>query len=237
MTRWRLDVGFAILLIGVSPSTVSVGQSTSLRGRVVAGAKPAAGVVITAIEETARVTRHTTTLGDGTYRFDDLTSGLYRIDFDFEMCDLLRRNHVRVDAQEVQVDAALRFSPLCECVEWPRGGGDPRGPALRERAGQVVDDSGRPLPHARLEVVSAASRETAYADGDGRFRVRLSANTAWPLTASESGFQSVTQQVRGASDSPIVFRLPKAGPVTLDAEQVFGRGCRCWGDLFTHRGR
>src|SRR5262249_62017 len=109
--------------------------------------------------------------------------------------------------------------------------------ALRERSGQVVDQAGRPLAHARLEIGSPLQRNFGYADGEGRFRVRLPVNGNWPLTASDGGFGTLKLQVSGTADVPIVFRLPYTGTSDLSDVQTLKRGCRCPGDLFTHDGR
>lgn len=101
-------------------------------------------------------------------------------------------------------DATLFVSGVCECVNIARS------TPVRERSGQVVEESGRPLAHARLEVASPLRRETAYADDEGRFKVRLPVNSSWPLTASDGGFRAQTQEVSGAGDMPLVFKLAQA---------------------------
>ncbi|MBA3887461.1 MAG: carboxypeptidase regulatory-like domain-containing protein [Acidobacteria bacterium] len=175
------------------------------------------------------IARRTTTARTGGYRFAALSEGTYRIDFDVAGFDLVRQNHVRVGAgTTAAVDATLRISTICECVEFV-----PATP-LRERAGQVLDESDRPLPYSRLEVVSSGRREVAYADQDGRFQVRLPINGTWALTASDSGFRPVALQVSGTIAVPIVFRLQHEGAASVPDTERFARGCRCPGDLFTH---
>ena len=39
-----------------------------------------------------------------------------------------------------------------------------------QRPGQVIDKTGRPLPHARIQLVG---REEAYTDNEGRFFIRV----------------------------------------------------------------
>jgi hypothetical protein len=75
----------------------------------------------------------------------------------------------------------------------------------------------------------------AYAHGDGRFRVHVPLIENWPLTASDSGFGTITQQVSGNAAEPLVFTLPRAGTAGLPDIERLSRGCRCPGDLFTHK--
>jgi hypothetical protein len=108
-------------------------------------------------------------------------------------------------------------------------------PKFLERMGQVVDESGGPLPHARLELTSPVGPEVAYADLEGRFVVRLSPTETWPMTAQDSGFGAVTQDVSGIP-GPVVFRLPITDTGTLPDVEQFPSECQCL-DLFTPVGR
>jgi hypothetical protein len=103
---------------------------------------------------------------------------------------------------------------------------------VQERAGRVVDESERPLPHARLDLARPAYHETAYADRDGRFRVRLPVSSTWPLTASDTGFASTTLHLSGNGPS-IVFRLKPTGDSSTAETERLGGGC-CPHDLFTY---
>lgn len=101
-----------------------------------------------------------------------------------------------------------------------------------------MDDLGRRLPHARLEIGSPLGREVAYSDQDGRFRVRLSTTESWPMTVRDSGFATVTTPVAATSYAPLMIVLERAsGPKPPDVEQMTHRGCQCPRDLFTHNGR
>jgi hypothetical protein len=143
----------------------------------------------------------------------------------------MRRNHVRVRQDATaHVDGTLSVSGICECIEVVQTG-------LRERSGQVVDESGRPIAHARLELVSPLRHDVAYASNDGRFRVRLPVSGNWPLTASDSGFRPLKLQVSGSADVPIVLRLPHVGTTSVPDVERLKRGCRCPSDLFTHNER
>jgi hypothetical protein len=210
-------------------SGVAAAQSPSVAGKVIdtsGGLLP--GVSITAVE--GGIAWRSTTGSDGIYQFDALPDGTYRIDFELVGFDLLRRNHVRVlRGTTAKVDATLAIGALCECISI-------RWPELRERDGQVVAVSGRPVPNARLEIVSAAGREVALADGEGRFRIRLPVNGTWPLTVSDSGFGAVTQQLSGSVAGTVVFTLPSAATSILPDSERFYRGC-CAGELFVHPGR
>lgn len=216
-------------------SDAGFAQSPSISGRVVdASGTPIPGVSVTTTEERGGNTSVETTGSDGTYQFKRMADGTYRIDFEAQWYDVLRRNHVRVRANSPAVaDAPLALSPIdCECVNVL-----PRTP-IRERVGQVTDESGRPLAHARLQIVSPAYQEVAHADSEGRFRVRVPVSKSWPLTASDSGFGAVTQEVSGDTEGPVIFKLPRSGTTNLpDTEHLNNGGWRCLGSLFTHDGR
>jgi hypothetical protein len=77
----------------------------------------------------------------------------------------------------------------------------------------------------------------AFADSEGRFRVRVSVNKSWSLTASDSGFGAVTQQMSGDPEDPVIFKLPRSSTMNLPDIEHLNRGCRCPGGLFTHDGR
>jgi hypothetical protein len=221
---------WVVQIAGVPGTAVT--QSTSISGRVFDGSgQPIPGVSVLTTEESGGSATRTTTGSEGTYQFGALTDGTYRVDFEVQGFDVIRRNHVRVRAGSTAVaDAALPLSPLCECLNFlPET-------TLRERAGLVADQSGIPLAHARIQIVSPVRREVAYTDSEGRFRVRLPVNDSWPLTASDTGFGPVTQQVSAILDVPVVFKLTRSGMTNVpDIERLNG-GCRCPG-LFTHDGR
>jgi hypothetical protein len=211
-------------------SGVTVPQPGSVAGAVTdESGQPLPGVIVAALPQAGGLTRRTTSASDGTYRFDGLSDVIWRIDFELLGFDLIRRNQVRVN--QMSVNAALPVSSICECITIV-----PSIP-LRERAGQVVDQAGRPLPHARLEVVSPMRRELRYADSEGRFVIRLAPNETWPLTASDTGFRALTKRVSGAVAEPIELRLIQTDGSTPSETERFGRGCRCPGDLFAHEGR
>jgi Carboxypeptidase regulatory-like domain len=229
-----------LLLTGGSHAAVTairtdaaVEQTGIIAGRVVdAIGQPVPGVSVTTIPESGGLARRMTTGPDGTYRFEMLPGDTYRVDFETLAFDLTRRNHVRVrNYASTDADAVLHVSAICECVTIV-----PSNP-LAVRAGEVVDDSGRPLPHARLEVVSPIRREVAYSDADGRFLVRVPIDATWPLTASDTGFPAVTQQVSGSVAEPTVFKLAYAGTTGVPDSERLSRACRCPGDLFAHSGR
>src|SRR5262245_27261905 len=110
---------------------------------------------------------------------------------------------------------------------------DVRSPAtLRERPGLVTDESGQPLAHVRLQIVSPTHSGVAYTDGEGRFRVLVSVSESWPITASATGFIAATQQVSGVVEAPVVFKLRSAGTPLPDIERF--KGVCCPSDLFTY---
>jgi hypothetical protein len=213
-------------------SDMVVAQSPSIAGRVLdTRGQSIPGVSITLTEATAGIVRYGTSASDGGYRFDTVPDGTYRVDFDLPGFDLFRWSDVRVSGgATANADATMSVSALCECVSIPRG-------RLVERAGQVVSESGRPLPYARLEIVSPTGREVVRADREGRFRVRVPAGGTWPITAADSGFDGVTQQVSGTVSGPVMFTLSHAGMTGLPYSERITRACRCPGDLFVHPGR
>lgn len=209
---------------------VTIEETATIEGRAVdVIGKTVPGVFVTIIPESGGLAKRVTTDSDGAYRFEVLSGGAHRIDFEILGFDLARLNHVRV--RNHAADAVLHVSAICECVTMV-----PPNP-LAVRAGDVVDEAGRPLPHARLEVGSSIRREVAYADADGHFLLRVPVEGTWPLTAADTGFRAVTKQVSGSVAEPIVFRLPYAGTTGVADDERFSRACRCPGDLFTHSGR
>ena len=173
---------------------------------------------------------HAVSRPDGTYRVDELANGDYFVDFELLGFDVTRHNHVRVTAQTTaHVDAVLYITGVCDCVHVT-----PERP-VQERLGQVLTISGEVLPHARLQFVRPWP-ELAFADSDGRFAVRVPVDGPVPLIVSESGFQSLIQQVSGTVTTPIVVRLASgSGAGVPDAERL-PRPC-CPGGLFMFPGR
>ena len=225
-------IGGVAAVMAVDARPVANRQIPSITGRVVdTGGSPLPGVVVTTIPSSGGVTARVHSGTDGTYRFESLPEGSYRVDFDIAGFDVIRRNRVQVTrTATARADATLPISSICECVSVVMR------ETLRERSGQVVDESGQPLPHARLEIVSPARREVRFADDQGRFRLRAPIKTSWPLTASDSGFGAVSQQVSG-TQSDVVIRLIRSRTAGVPETERLTRGCRCPGDLFTHDGR
>jgi hypothetical protein len=225
---------FLSVMIGVAITAISeaaMTQSPSISGRVVdAAGWPVPGAFVTVTDDRGGSPPRVTTGRDGTYQFAALADGTYRIDFELLGFDRMRRNHVRVRAGATATgDVTMYVSSICECVNIQSR------TTLSERPGIVTDESGRPLEWVRLQMVSPTHSGVAYTDSEGRFRVRAPVNESWPLTASESGFVTATQQVTGGVEEPVIFKLRRSGTPVPDIERFSGPCCPT--DLFTYEGR
>lgn len=230
----------AIVVVTTALSCIALAQEGVVGRAVNTAGQPIPGVTVLMIPATGGTPRRTTTGGDGTYRFEKVPDGVYRVDLDVLGFDVTRRNHLRVrNGASAVGDATLKVSPLCECVV---ATGLPR---VVQRSGRVVDHAGRPLPRARLELTvplrppgvayGSTWREVRYADTEGRFSVNAPIETSWRLTVSDSGFRPVTQQISGSSTELIVFKLSYIGLDSVAEHEILNQGCRCGSDLFTHR--
>lgn len=230
-------ISSAIALNQAPLSNASFPQAGSIVGTVAdASGVGLPGVVATVIPERGGDARMAITGADGRYAFEDVPDGIYRIDWDLPGFDVTRRNHVQVfSGGSAEADGTLYVSSICECIDnWARLGKS--RPRVTAHLGQVVDASGRPLPHARLEIVGPVGPEAVYANREGRFQVRLSPNDTWPLTARDSGFSAITLKVSGGTRAaPLVFRLPNADTLPLPVMERLRRPC-CPGDLFANLG-
>jgi hypothetical protein len=239
MERRLLAHGLLFLVVTAAPQVVATAirvdvaaeETGTIEVRAVdAIAKPVPGVSVTIVPDSGGPAKRATTGNDGRCRFE-VPGATYRIDFDILGFDLTRRNHVRVPNNgSTNAEGVLEVSGVCECVTIV-----PPNP-LAVRSGEVIDTAGRPLPHARLEVVSPIGHEVAYADEDGRFLLKAPVDATWSVTVSDSGYRAVTQQVSGSVAGPIVFKLAYAGTTGVPDEESLSRSCRCPGDLFTHPG-
>jgi len=213
-------VPLVLSLILIAPSGVVVAQSASIAGVVRdgnGGVMP--DVTVTTIPQSGGLMRHTTSGSDGSYRFEGLPDGTYRVDFAVLGFELVRRNHVRVSRDtEANVDTVLPLRVICECMTL-----EPPSP-WAQRLGQVIDNTGHPLPHARIGV----DRQVMSTDSEGRFLVRVPVNETWSLTATDTGFQPVTQQISGADAATVVLSLDYEGTTGVPDVQRFG-GCECQG--------
>ena len=231
------------LLLGLS-TVLSVGaaqaskhgrglQTASIAGHVYSfGGHGVSAASVTALAESGGTVGQVTSGSGGQYTFDGLPDGTYRVDFDVPGFDLTRHNRVRVrQGTTAAVNATVYPSSICECIAVVHP------VPLQSRAGQVVDEAGRPLAHAQLTAFSPVRAEVAYADGEGRFAVRLPIKGTWPLTASDAGFAAATLHLSGIGAEPILFVLKRADTTSIPDSNRFSRGCRCAGDLFTHEGR
>lgn len=239
-----LTAGLTALSMAVWPE--SIAAQSGVTGRVVdSGGVPLSGVSVSMMPESGGAAAVTRTGADGTYRFDNVKDGTYRIDFDLARFDVARRNNVRVrNGATVFGDVGLQTSWSCHCNVVITG-----LPAVAERSGQVLDTAGRPLPRARLEMVipipansdirpspgATNFHAVAHADAEGRFSVLAPVESNAALTASDTGFAPVTRMISGSGVGLIVFGLPYLGPGGWrENYERFPRGCRCPTNLFTH---
>jgi hypothetical protein len=140
MNRLYLN-GALILAVIVSLHISRPAKAPSVIGHAVDGAGyPVPGVSVTAMPEAGGPRKSAMTAADGAYQFESLPEGTYRVDFEILGFDLARRNHVRVRQNSTaSADGTVFVSGVCECVTVIDG------TSVRERAGQVVDESDRPL--------------------------------------------------------------------------------------------
>ncbi len=230
-----------IFLVLTSAVTFVVGgwrppAEVNIRGIVtdITGA-PLPGATVIAFPLDAGPARETVADSHGAFEFADVPPGTYRVDAELTAFKVGRRSNVLVERGTTrQIAFTLAVEAICECIiGWAGPGPDPQA-GLRAREGIVMDGEGRRLAHAVLEVQGPEGREVAYADRDGRFRVRLSATREWPLRVRDSGFGAITAQVSASSSDPIVVTLKRSTVKPPDTE-LMARGCRCPRDLFTHK--
>jgi len=226
----KLTAASTLFAVAVSLAQPAGG---SVEGRLVdTSTAPMPGASVTLLPERGGVATHTITDRDGRYRFADVPADTYRVDFDLRGFDLARLNHLRVQpGATATADGVLRVGRMCDCR------GRARATSGEPGEGQVLDDAGRPLPYATLELVTAQGRETAYTGRDGRFLVRAPTEGAWSITAFDSGFEPVTRDVPANSGGSFVFTLRYRGTQEVPDRERLDRTCRCPGDFFAHEQR
>ena len=204
------------------------------------------GVVVTATPEQGGPSVSATTDDKGSYQLVLVPEMTYRLDFDLQAFDVTRLHHVRVAAGHARVlDAELWISTVCECIDVGQSAyrrvvwrllhlGRKPTPPRTPISGQVVDESGRPLPYARLGLAAQPS-ENALADQAGRFRLHLAGTETARLSASAEGFEAVTADIAAGESGPIVLTLRYVGAVDVPVVERLERGCQCGGPFDNHR--
>lgn len=183
--------------------------------------EPMPGVTITATEAYSRAETETSSGRDGSYRFEGLPDGIYRVDFYLPGFDLFRINNVRVtQGANVEANATMKLVGICECL-------GANVPPLRERTGLVTDQSGRPLARARLEISAPWGSDKTVAGPDGRFTFEAPVKGRWRLTVWDGGFNSAARDVSGKPEAPLVVTLRRAGSPGPQTSEWFPNGCRC----------
>jgi hypothetical protein len=205
-------------------------QAPAIAGRVTDMSQASMpGVTVTIVPERGGVALHTTSDRDGGYQFEEVPEDTYRVDFSLLGFEVARRNHVRVRAgTSNRIDAALKVGRPCEYPAPPV-----QAPS-ESRSGQVLDEIDRPLPHATLELVANGRRESAYADREGRFIVRVPDDGKWALTVYDTGFGVITHQISRATAEPLVFKLRYTGTQDVSDNERLDRRGRCPWHLFAH---
>src|SRR5262245_7215647 len=107
---------FALALIGVFVHVVNA--QSAVTGRVVDTAgQPIPGVLVKMLRASGGTQTGTVTSADGTYRYEKVPDGNYRVDFELLGFEAIRRNYVVVrDGRSTFADATLRVRAICECV-------------------------------------------------------------------------------------------------------------------------
>jgi carboxypeptidase family protein len=216
--------------IGV-PVRVGFAAAGGIEGQVRGlDGQPIPRALVTITPEGGGSSVYATSGGDGAYHVETLREETYRIDVEVPGFDLTRHHHVHVRSDEpARVNTSLMMSSICECIS--------SGIATTASiSGEVVDEFGRPLPHARLTAAFQSWIETAYADHAGRFVVGTPAEGALQLTASDSGFEVVTAAISAGTVAALKLKLRYRDARGLPATERLDRGCRC-GNLFRHEGR
>jgi len=204
-----------VAISGVAPAAI-VGEVQDSVGQ------PVADAWVVALPEAGGVATRTSSDNNGAFSLEALPQQTYRVDVSMPGFSAWRQNHVRVGSEaSSRVHAVLSVRPICECLRI----GPFAGPIRID--GRVVDQAGRPLPHARLEFVVSPGRDTAYADREGRFVVSPPEQGTWPIVVSDSGFAPVTETISRATTGPLEFRLRFVGTVGVPEVERFNQDCPC----------
>lgn len=227
MTSGLTFIVSALLIVTLTGATG--GQNGSVTGKVTdTGGYVVPGVSVTIVPFTGGPPKQVTTNKSGAYEFEALEDGRYYLLFQLVGFQPIRWNNVHVShGRTVEIDTTLQVGAICECVKIVS-----KQP-LAERMGQVLDESGHPIPYAKVTVTAPMQQEVAYTTVEGHFRVRLPTKGEWQLTASSAGYRPVTLKLSGRTKAAIQFRLQRDVEASVPEMQNLATGCRC-GDLFTH---
>jgi protocatechuate 3,4-dioxygenase beta subunit len=187
------------------------GESRSLGGQVLAGGKEVVGAKVSIGGPSLRTPRSTTTDKRGTFLFHGIGQGKYT----------MRASHGK-----------LASLPANQLIDDGTGWLPPYRLNLETGAfvsGRVVDDTGRPLAGAPVEVVAMPSDdlpESQSADADGRF-------TLGPLPSGR-------YQVMARAPDHVLVQSPEVrlrADVTPQIELRLARACRLTGRVVDERGQ
>jgi hypothetical protein len=227
-----LAVAFADSRSDGAQTPQGVGRIT---GRVSGGVNdPLPGAVITALRQGQGVFARTESDRSGRFVLDNLGTGRYSVEIDFQGFDVVRRNNVIVSDAEASLVVELQVSTICECITYL----DPPAGTFATVEGVILGADGRPLPHTSLEIRGAPPRQNrGYSGLAGEFTARLPIGSKCTLVVGRPGFVSTTRELQVAStNQPVTVRLDPEPAARLPDHEILGRPCRCAGALFVHPG-
>ena len=229
---WAHVVVAALLCAGATGSVAQSGGAIAGRvvdrsGRGVPGAdvsaRPAgAGPLVRAVSS-----------ADGSYRFDRLPAGTYRVTASLDGWNAARHNRAAVAAgATTTVNTTIDVGVLCECIEPPV-----KPPRRGLYIGYVADALGHGLPFAMVTITGSTLPwpERGYTDAAGNYTAYLPPGS-YTFRFTYPGFQTLTRDdmpaISGWSERLNVRLEPEPGPDGAPADQTLRVGCRCPGQVF-----
>ena len=176
-----------------------------LTGEVTKGAEPEAGLSLNLTSVDGSYHGSTTTGSDGTFQFEDLKAGTYRLSVGGMGSQLRQQREIEIDGDDhVRID--LEVARL---------------------SGRVLDREGQPLSGVQISGEQEGQQQVR-ADGDslGRFNMGEVNAGSWTLRFQRSGYGSRTTEVEiGVGDviDDLEIRLEPVSGLTLEVKLSDGR--------------